>query len=76
MTIGCRDDLVPRESLGGAVVAIVGTFSDSASEAIQISDSGHSNIANLPTRAESPCGPLPALRTVPQQGRGRGGRGQ
>ena len=43
-------------SAGGAVAAIVGTFSDSASESAYVSDGSHSTTAHPLTCSEKPCG--------------------
>ena len=74
-TVGCRGDLVPGQSLSWAVVAIVSRYSNSASEAAQISDSSHSTTGR-PWYMLSPCRHCLPWPVFPPQGGGVGwGRG-
>lgn len=47
--MGHRGNLVPGQSLCGVVVAIVGTYSNSSSEAAQISEGSYSTTAHPDT---------------------------
>ena len=67
LTMGYRGELVPKQRSDRVVAAIVGVYSGSASEAAQISDSGHSVTADLPKHAKSPWRSLTALQEWQRQ---------